>query len=911
MQLPEGIRRLFRLGTVRPQVSRDLDDELAYHFEEAVRELMDRGLTEAEAKERARARFGDERAYREELEGIDDGRERMKERSQILHTITRTLGLALRRARRAPGFTASVVVILALGIGANVVMFGVVDRLLLSPPQHVVNAEEVHLLHVMRERVSILGQFFRGVPESQKINYGDYQDFLAVDAFSAVAAYSEVMEETVGQGEMVGQARVVSVTPNLFPLLGVRPTLGRFLTVHEDALAADPTAVLAHEYWVRRYGRDPGVLGRTIDVGNGSLTIIGVAPAGFTGAELTPVDIWIPLSHSPTARYLAGRSGPRVQAVARLAAGATVEAAEAEATARHRAGRAEMIAQDRYDRESAVVVASIIAARGPSPTNESLVAQWLAGVSLVVLLIACFNVANLLLARSVQARREISVRLALGISRGRLIGELVTESLVLATMGAGAALLVAQLLSDTFHQILLPDVAFTDASLKWRLFGFTLVATLAAGLFTGLVPAIQASKLELANALRAGSRGVAGARSKTRIGLLVGQVALSVVLLVGAGLFVKSLQGIQELDLGFDSENIVVVSLEFGQPPELTEFRAIHERALEGIRRLPGVHTAALTAQVPFLQGGLIIPWMRVRGLDSIPRDQSGGPFFNQVSSGYFEAMGLTILQGRGFGPADDADNAPPVSVVSESMARAIWPSGDAIGACMLFEGPTAVGPPCTEVVGIVENHRRMELEEEDDPRFLYFLNRFHQAIPGMELPTVVIGTSGAAEASVDLIRDEAAGASTQIRFVNAVAMNDYIEPHLRSWRLGSAMFTAFGFLALIVAGWGLYSVLAFDVALRHRELGIRSALGANVARLVRLVLGQAMLFVVAGVGIGLFAAWGASRLVEPLLFQVSATDPTTYALVGVTLLLVAALAGSLPAWRATRVDPREGLQAD
>ena len=247
------------------------------------------------------------------------------------------------------------------------------------------------------------------------------------------------------------------------------------------------------------------------------------------------------------------------------------------------------------------------------------------------------------------------------------------------------------------------------------------------------------------------------------------------------------------------------------------------------------------------------------------------------------------------------------MSVLTESMARAIWPAGDALGACMIVGRADS---PCTEVVGIVENHRLGRLVE-DDPVFLYFLNEAHPAFPASRFMSLMVGTIGDADAWVDLIRDEAGAASTQIRFVNAVSMSGLVEPQMRSWKLGASMFTAFGLLALIVAAWGLYSVLAFDVALRQRELGIRSALGANVAKLVSLVLRQAVLFVVAGVGIGLFAAWAASRFVRPLLFQVSATDPMIYALVGVTLLLVAAFAGSLPAWRATRVDPREALQAE
>jgi predicted permease len=461
------------------------------------------------------------------------------------------------------------------------------------------------------------------------------------------------------------------------------------------------------------------------------------------------------------------------------------------------------------------------------------------------------------------------------------------------------------------HQILLPNVAFTDTSLGGRLLRFTGVAALGAGLVAGLIPARSASKADLADALKAGGRGVAGGRSRARVALLIGQAALSVVLLVGAGLFVRSLRAASELDLGFDAGGVVVVDLQWNESLSSEERHAIVEQALSGIRRLPAVQSAGLTWTVPFRSTfGMGQP--RVPGMDSIPRHRSGGPYVNKVGSGYFDAMGLTILQGRGFEPTDDAERSPTVAVVSESMARAIWPNGDALGACMLvgdaddYDGDEV---PCTQIVGVVENHRRQDLVE-DDPHFLYFLNQHHPALGALP-QAIMAGVTGPADAAMALLRDEAAGTSSQIRFVNVTPLRDRIEPQLRSWRLGASMFTAFGVLALIVAGWGLYSVLAFDVALRHHELGIRSALGAGATTLVGLVLRRALALIVAGTAIGLIASWAAGRWVEPLLFEVSATDPSVYVLVCVALLAVAALAGSLPAWRASGVDPREALQTD
>lgn len=905
MRLPDGIRRLFRIDDVTPRVDHEIDEEIGHHLQQAVRDYVRRGLDEEEALARARARFGDMRAYREALRTIDDGRTAMKERSQWIDGLLRALAFAWRGIRRSPAFTASVISILALGIGANAVMFGVVDRLLLSPPQHVVDADRLRLLHV--RRIGFNGDVYL----ASTIAYPDYRDFTRVGSFEGAAAYTDAHEMTVGRGPGASPARVAAATPTLYPLLGVEPYRGRFFTEDEDRIDATPTAILSHEYWERELGSAPDAIGTTMDVGRGTYTVIGVAPPGFTGAQLEPVDIWLPLSLAESiesgTQCFDSRGCYWLKAVARLAPGATVEAAQAEATAAHRAGRAEMIAEGEYDAGAEVLVSPIIAARGPRASDESRVARWLAGVSLVVLLIACFNVANLLLARAVRRRRETAVRLTLGVGRRRLMIDVVTEGLVLAGLAALAAVAVARFLGDAVHQSLLPNVAFTDHGLNGRLLGFTVAATLLVGLVTGLVPAVQSLRTELGDALRAGGRGVADGRSRMRVGLLVGQAALSVVLLVGAGLFVRSLHHAQQLDLGFDAGRIAVVSLEWNETLPGEERARIYEDVRRRIRRLPDVRAAALTYTVPF-RSSVGIGQPRVPGLDSIPRHHNGGPYINKVGPEYFEAMGLTIVQGRAIDERDDADGAPPVAIVSESMADAIWPNTSPLGQCMILgDGPES---PCTEVIGVVENSRRQELVE-DDPHFLYYVNQGHPDVLGPP-QALMVGVVGAdPRGSLERIRREARAASSQIRFVNADAMADYIAPQMRSWKLGASMFTVFGLLALVVAAWGLYSTLAFDVALRTHEIGIRSALGADRSRIVRMILRRALLLVGAGVTIGLLTAAAAADFIEPLLFREPGRDPLIYAVVAATLMVVAAFAGSVPASRATRVDAREALQAD
>ena len=535
------------------------------------------------------------------------------------------------------------------------------------------------------------------------------------------------------------------------------------------------------------------------------------------------------------------------------------------------------------------------------------VARWLAGVSLIVLLIACFNVANLLLARAARWRREMAGRMALGVSRGRLVGQLLTESLVLAGLAAVGALLLAHWGGDALHTVLLPDVAFTDAGMGGRLLTFLGVATLLTAALAGVLPALQATRADVADELRAGARGVSRASGRTRVALLVAQAALSVVLLIGAGLFVTSLRGARSVDLGFDAEGVALVRLEW--TGELSTdvrhqaFQAIRDR----VARLPGVENAALTYSIPFYTSyGMGTP--RVPGLDSVPRHDSGGPYANKVGPEYFATMGLSILRGRGIEAADAAENAPPVAVVTESMADAYWPDDRAVGQCLIW-GDEDEDPPCTTVVGVMENFHRQDLQE-DDAHFQYVVNWSHPNMLG-PAQAMVVRVDGPADEALGGLRAEVMAASTLVRYPVVQTLMDNVEPQLRSWRLGAAMFTVFGLLALVVAALGLYSVLAFDVALRQTELGIRAALGAGAGELVGMVLRRAVLLVALGTALGMAAALAGAPFVEPLLFGVSPRNPVVFAGVAVALIVVAGLAGSLPAWRVARVDPSRALQAE
>jgi predicted permease len=463
------------------------------------------------------------------------------------------------------------------------------------------------------------------------------------------------------------------------------------------------------------------------------------------------------------------------------------------------------------------------------------------------------------------------------------------------------------------HRFLLPDVAFSGLDVGGRLLAFTLLLTLAAGLVTGILPTAMSVRGNIADGLRRGDGASTRPGSKTRTALLVGQAALSVVLLVGAGLFVRSLRAAEQLDLGFDARRVAVVQPEWKREVSASERQEALDRALEGVRRLPGVHSTAPASFIPLLSGARIRP-LAIPGSDSLPPYPGGGPWVFRVGAEFFEAMGLAILRGRGFERSDDAEGARPVTVLSQSMARAIWPNAEAVGSCLLV-GSSEEGVQCTEVVGVVEDHHLRYLVE-DGPHLMYYLNHTHPArdaysFLGDPSTRFVVGTTGDPRDVLDLIRAETASASPGVGFINVQVLSDRLERQFRSWMLGAALLTGLGLLALVVAGWGLYSVLAFDMALRHRELGVRSALGASTGSLVGLVLRRALVLTAGGVVAGLAASLAAAGLVEPLLFRISAADPATYAIVTITLLFVSVVTGVVPAFRATRVDPNKALQVE
>ncbi|HKG92102.1 MAG TPA: ABC transporter permease [Gemmatimonadaceae bacterium] len=905
------IRRLLRLRPKRAaQIASDVDEEIALHLDLRIEQLVRHGIPRETARAEALRRFGPLDEARRSLRHSARRREERIRMRETLEALMQDLRYAARGMRKQPGFAAAVVATLALGIGANATMFGIVDRLLLRPPAYLQSPDEAGRIYVART--------FDGEESvSGNMPYRRYLDLReSTRSFAQTAAHFNT-EMVFGVGDDARQARAGLVSASFWPFFGVRPALGRFFTEAEDAEPAGaPVAVLGYGQWQSRYGGDPGVLGKPIRIGGTDFTIIGVAPRGFSGLSLSAVAAFIPITAGGADLFgeMMSRRNREpwyrtynlqwMEMIARRKPGVTAEAATADLTTAllrsletQRAARPDRSGRSIADTRPRAIFASILRDRGPNAGQNAKVATWLAGVSALVLLIACANVANLLLARAVRRRREIAVRIALGVSRGRLLGQLLTESLLLAAAGAAAGVMLAHWGGGVLRALLLPDVEWAGAVSDARTLLFVGAAAALAGILTGLAPAVQLSNPSVAHTLKAGGREGSLRKSRLRTALLVLQGAISLMLLVGAGLFVRSLHNVRTLELGFDPERLLYVSYEArGTQLDSARREGLMDEMAERARALPTVEAVGFTRTVPF--------WMtwsddvRAPGVDTTRLRDSY--LMNAVSPEYFAAAGTRILRGRGIA-AEDRAGAPLVAVLSDLAARSIWPNEEALGKCVKVGADTA---PCRTVVGIAEDIRRSF--DEGPARHVYMSSAQYADSRGL-----FVRTRGEARGHTETVRRELQRLMPGAAYVEARPVQELVDPEIRPWRLGATMFTIFGGLALLVAAVGLYSVISYGVAQRTHELGVRVALGARSGDVVRLVVGEGTRVALVGIVLGLGVALFAGRYVKPLLYSVSERDPATFAVVIVALLVVAVAASFIPALRASRVDPNVALRTD
>jgi predicted permease len=870
-------------------------EELAYHRELKERELIRNGMSPEAARDEARRAMGNETLMRENARAVWLW--------PSLEAIWQDATYTLRDLRRNPTFTLGVVLTLALGIGANAAMFSLVDRLLFRAPARMLDPDAVNRVYLYRTS--------RGVERTTGSQYARQADIARWTTSFSKTAMHVLQPLAIGTGAETRVRNVAVVSASFFEFFEAPPAIGRYFTAGEDT-PENPAAVavLSHDAWQSQFGgRD--VIGKMVRIDAVAYSIIGVAPSGFVG-------LWPyrpPAAFIPVTTYAASE-GPRdwvttyghafgLETIARRKPGVSAEAAGADLT---NALRRSYQAQSLSDPISLdllrprAVAASILIERGPEPTFVSRAATWLSGVTVIVLLIACANVANLLLARSIRRRREIGVRVALGVSRSRLVGQLLTEGLVLALMGGVAGTALAMWGGNLLRATFLPGTEQASLLSDARTLIFTGVVAVGVGILTGLAPMVQVLGDKATADLRGGARGGTPARTRLRTALLLLQAGLSVVLLVGAGLFVQSLRNVRSVRLGFDPEPVLLVSLEMRDAKlDTAAMAALRLRLLASVMDVPGVSQATLQESVPF--GGMSSLPIVVEGIDSTAR--LGQFRFNTVSSDYFATMGTRLLRGRGIA-STDIEGAPRVAVVGQSMAAVLWPGQNPVGRCFRIAWPDTA--PCTYVVGVAENIRSESID--DDPKLFYYYMPAAQFRPhdgGLFVRVRDGGASRMIEPVRLRLQRDMPGAS----YVTVRRLGDIVDAKLRSWITGAKVFTVFGVLALLLAAVGLYSVIAYDVTQRRHELGVRLALGAARGRIVRLVVMRSMRLALSGVVLGAAVAWAAGRWIAPLLFQQTPHDPAVFALVAVTLLSVAIVASSVPALRAAMVDPRTALQSD
>ena len=897
------MRRVFRLPPSRASLARELDDELAFHLETRVQRLIASGMSPDAARAEALRQFGDVEAVRHDCLIIDHDRERAMRRASILDEMRQDIAYAFRSLRNNRGFAITVVLTLALGLGVNMAMFSFLDVVFLRPPAGVVAPEQVR-------RVWTEIKFVNGAQYWSGFSYPRYAAVQsALGDRVATALYDGPDNLWVGRGNEATGVRVSGATASYFDLLGARTSRGRYFTSEEARLgAAAPVVVASHAYWREQLGGDPDALGREIIIAGKPYTLIGIAGEGFTGVELDATDLWIPLGSGPDytrSQWWTSHNVNGFQILLRPADPVSDAALAQRVATGLRRPEAIRIPSDTAN---AVQLGSIIKAQGPgTKAQEVKIAMRLAGVTIIVLLIAGANVVNLLLARAVRRRREIAVRLAMGISRRRLARLLLTESVLLATTAALAALLAAYWGGELLRTLLMPGVQWAEgaSTVHWRVVSLALVTGIGAGLLAGLLPAMQSMKLDLVGALKTG-RGGSDHPGGSRVSsfLVVAQAALSVVLLVGAGLFVSSLTNVRGLRTGYDAGQILYAGVQFDAPDSARSARLPQMLREIGarLRGAPGVEAVAFSRMAPTRGFGVKTYFPDV---DTLVHRK---PFatYSVVSPGFFAATGTRILRGADF-PREGRAPIPAV-VVNEAMAKAQWPGMEAIGRCMRFS-PTG---PCFQVIGIAENAMLDELLEDPQPQYYLSLDN-PPAEVGSAFGTIIIRT-GRGTGTRDMV-------STEVRRLlreafpggrpTIATMDQYLEPQYRPWRMGATLFTAFGVLALVVAALGIYSTIAYTVTQRTHEFGVRTALGARTLDILRQVIGGSLRTVAIGVVAGIALAIAGGRFVAALLYGIEPGDPVVMVSVSVALLMVGAVAALGPAWRAARVDPVTALRVD
>jgi predicted permease len=807
---------------------------------------------------------------------------------------------AVRTLLKSPGMTAVAVLALALGIGANTAIFSVINAVFLRPLPY----SEAGRLVEISERSSGGGHMSVSYP-----NYLDWSKQAGV--FEAMAA-NGVYDATLMASGNAERVPVGCVSADFLRVLRIPPLLGRDFRAEDDREGAAPVAILTHRTWQTRFGSDPSILGRPVTVDQRSYTVIGILPPEFRFYR--SMDVLIPISDAVMRRMLYLRQNHNnVYAIARLKDGATLEQAQAQmSTIAARLAKA-------YPEWNTGVGARVTGLRQRLAASAGQPIAMLLGAVCLVLLIACVNVANLLLARAADRKKEMAVRAALGASRGHVIGQLLTESVLLAVAGGALGILFARLSFAGLIRLVPASIAAGGLGIDLRVLGFTLLVSLLTGVLFGLFPALDGLRVNLSDAMRDGTRTTgASSRGRLRDALVVSEIALALVLLVGAGLLLRTLDRLMNVRLGFETVNILTtrVSLPDSDAISPEQASAFYDRLIERVQAMPGVRSAGTISHMP-LSGGFSSAVFYRSDRPIPPRGELPSADQRSASPEYFRAMGVPLLRGRLFTPADGRisnftrdklfawfqANSFAV-VINDTMARRFWPGEDPVGKSFRFGFPEMNGPRLT-IVGVVGDTRDYGPDAAAPP--VWYFSSYH--VPHQN-DTLVIRSAGDPGALAAAVHRAAAELEQSALITDVRTVEQLVSGSVASRRLNMLLLAIFAGLALLLAAVGIYGVMAYAVNRRSHEIGVRLAMGATAGDIMRMVIGRAALLGALGIAIGAAAALALTRLISGMLYGVKATDPLTFVTVAAVLFGAAIAASYTPARRATRVSPLAALRA-
>ena len=872
-----NLLRRWRALTRREELDDQLDDELRFHLEKDIEQNIRDGMSPDDARYAALKAFG----------AVDQSKEECRDARGItpLENTLRDVSYSLRVLLKNYAFTIVVILTLALGIGANTAIFSFANGILLRP-----------LPYPQSDRLAVIDEtaLKRGV-DSMGISFPNFLDWREQNTvFEDIGVYfggSRFALSGAGEPVVINGSRI---SQGLFEILRVSPQLGRTFTVDEDRPEQDAVVILGYDLWQKNFGGDPTIIGQKIVLSNRARTVIGVMPRGFRFPDIA--DVWVPLALTP---QMFTRTDHGLEGIARLRDGVTIAAAQAEM--HNIAARIEQ--QNPVTNEGLGVKVKSLHETLTGDYREALLI--LLGVVGCVLLVACVNVANLMLARATARQKEFALRAALGASRWRIVRQVMVESLLLAVIGGALGFVLSLWALRLLIKAIPIQLPFwMNFGVDLRVLGFTLGITLLTGLIFGAIPALQTSRVDLNDTLKEGGRGSIGFRARSRSLLVVTEIALSLVLLVGAGLMIRSFLRLRNVNIGLEAHNVITATVALpGAKYRTDEQRATFFKELtERVRTVPGVEAASATGTLPL--GGN--NWGRSLTVENFPVLSVGqAPVIQHtvVTPGYFRTMGITLLAGRDFTDAD-ITGAPPVTIIDERLAREYWPNESAIGKRVRF-GPPEDNEPWHTIVGVVSTVRHQRVQE--DTRKSVYLP--HQQVATNGLSLVARTTSSNPQDVVSAIRREVAQIDPDQPLSDILTMEQVVAESIWQPRLYAMLFAIFAGGALLLAMIGIYGVMAFLVQTRTHEIGVRMALGASARDVFKLIVGRGMKLTTVGVAVGVGVAIALTRLMHGLLFNTSTTDPITFIAISALLSLAAFLACYIPARRAAKTDPLIALR--